>query len=94
MPPENASVESGFSINKDMLLENLNENSPIVLCMVYNSVKIAGGIESVKIYSEMLQYAKLSKNRYNLALEERKKKNKAARKLENENKRLDEHSSS
>ena len=53
---------------------------------VYNSVKIAGGIESVKINSEILQYVKLSRNRYHLAFEERKKKDEAARKLENEKK--------
>ena len=35
-----------------------------------------------------MQYAKLSRNRYHLALEERKKKDETARKLENEKKRI------
>ena len=44
--------------------------------------------ESIKINSEILQYAKLSRNSYHLALEERKKKDEAARKLKNEKKRI------
>ena len=71
-----------------MLIENLNENSLIELHLVYDSVKIASGIESVKINSKMLQYAKFKRNRYHLALEERKKKGEAARKLENKKKRI------
>ena len=42
--------------------------------------------ESVKINSEILQYAKLLSNRCYLALEERKKKYEVARKLKNEKK--------
>ena len=44
--------------------------------------------QTVKIDSEILQYAKLSRNRYHLTLEERKKKDEAARKLKNEKKRI------
>jgi len=40
----NAAVESGFSINNDMLVENLLEDSLVGQRIVYDSVQKAGGV--------------------------------------------------
>ena len=57
---------------------NVSNQSSILICST----------EPVKINSEILQHAKLSRNSYHLALEERKKEDEAARKLENEKKQI------
>ena len=58
-----------------MLIENLNENSLIALCTVYDSVKI--NLKNVAM-------CQIVKNRYHLSIKERKKKDEASKKLENE----------
>ncbi|KAG8180988.1 hypothetical protein JTE90_024736 [Oedothorax gibbosus] len=50
---KNASVESGFSINKNMLVENLHEKSLAALRKVYDCIKPKGGIESVQMSEEL-----------------------------------------
>ena len=52
----NASVESGFSINGEMLVENLCGDSLIAQHQVYDAVLAAGGITAVKVDKSMLQY--------------------------------------
>lgn len=84
----NASVESGFSINKDILVENLHETSLIALRTTYDSIKAIGGVTSVPITSEMIQYARLSRNRYHLALEEKNEHKEKEKRLDNEKKRM------
>ena len=49
----NAHVESGFSVNADMLVENLKEES-----LSYDSVVASGGVLNVNITSGMLTYAR------------------------------------
>ena len=56
----NASVESGFSVNRDMLVEDLKEIFLVAQRQVYNAIKVKGGILNVNITSEMLTYAKQS----------------------------------
>ena len=50
----NASVESGFSINSDLLVENLCEQSLMAQRTVYDAIDSAGGITSVNISKAML----------------------------------------
>jgi len=45
----NATVESGFSVNKDMLVENLHEKSLVAQRTVYEAVQSAGGISYNKL---------------------------------------------
>ena len=45
----NASVESAFSINKDVLIENLSVKSLITLRTVYDAIKAYGDIENIEI---------------------------------------------
>lgn len=72
----NAPVESGFSINKDIIIENLTENSVRALRTVYDAIKTAGGIGKVDyITKEMLSHVKLARMRYHEYLNEKKRKN-------------------
>ena len=52
----NAAVESGFSVNDDMLVENLHEASLVAQRIVYNSINSAGGVLKVAIDKRMLQH--------------------------------------
>jgi len=68
----NASVESGFSVNGDMLVENLHEDSLVAQRIVYDSVQDAGGITSVNIDKSMLQFVRGARCRYQGALERKR----------------------
>jgi hypothetical protein len=65
----NASVESGFSVNGDILVENLHEDSLVAQRIVYDSVQDAGGVTSVNIDKSMLQFMRGARGRYQEALE-------------------------
>ena len=54
----NAGVESGFSVNADMTLENLQEESLVTQRTVYDSVQAAGSLTLVDIDKSMLQFAR------------------------------------
>ena len=68
----NAAVESGFSVNGDMVIENLAESSLVAQRMVYDSVKYAGGVSEVTIDKSMLQYVRGARSRYEQALQDAK----------------------
>lgn len=44
----NANIERGFSVNKEILVENLHQNSLIAQRLIYDSVTNVGGIEKIK----------------------------------------------
>ena len=70
-------VERGFSINKELLVENLQAKSLVSQRMVYdhiNSNKI--NIHEYQLPSDLLKSCKLSNRRDNAALEETKKQEK------------------
>ena len=70
-----ASVESGFSINSSIIVENLNEDSLIAQRLVYDSVNSLGGIkkiDTIPINKEMLKSVKDSNKNYKIALDKRK----------------------
>lgn len=64
----NAAVESGFSINNDMLVENLLEESLVGQRTVYDSIQKAGGVLSVNIDKRMLQFVRAARSRWEEAL--------------------------
>ena len=68
----NASVESGFFVNGDMLVENLHEDSLVAQRIVYDSVQDAGGILSVNIDKSMLQFMRGVRGRYQEDLERKR----------------------
>lgn len=87
----NASVESGFSINKSLLIENLHENTLINQRHVYDAILEAGGLHAVDINKKLLSYAQGSSRRYKQTLEEhsklQEKEEKEKRKLKEQDKK-------
>lgn len=84
-----ASVERGFSINKNIEVENLSENSYIAQRVVCDHVKNSGGIHSVSITKELRISATSAHSQYRLFLEEKSARENAAnaikkRKLESD----------
>ena len=75
-----ADVERGFNVNKELLVENMQEESLISQRRVHDHMK-SNNIEphTIKITKELLTSVKGARTRYGIALEERKKE-----KLENE----------
>ena len=70
-----SAAERGFSINKEVLVENLQEKSLVSQRMLYdhiNSNKI--NIHEYELPSDLLKSCKLSDRHYNAALEETKKR--------------------
>ena len=70
-----ASVESGFSINSSIIVENLHEKSLVAQRLLYDSVNSLGGIKkinSIPVNKEMLKSVKDSNKNYKIALDKRK----------------------
>ena len=70
-----ASVESGFSINSSIMVENLQEESLVAQRFVYDSVNSLGGIkkiDSILINSKMLKSVKDANRHDKAALDKRK----------------------
>ena len=71
----NASLERGFSINKEILVENLKHESLIAQRVIYDAVTDAGGlIPTFNISKSMVQSMRSAYSRYKEALDEQKKK--------------------
>ena len=70
-----ASIESGFSINSSIIVENLHEESLVAQRLVYDSVSSLGGIkkiDTIPINKEILKSVKDSNRNYKIALDKRK----------------------
>ena len=76
----NASVESGFSINKQFLVENLHEESLVAQRIVHDHINAVGGLQSVNIDKSLLQFVRGSHHRYTQALEQKRKERSDAEK--------------
>lgn len=68
----NSSLERGFSINKDCLIENLQEDSLIAQRLIYDKLKNVG-IENIEISNSLIQSVKNSRSRYEEKLKKIKK---------------------
>ncbi|XP_023212734.1 uncharacterized protein LOC111615566, partial [Centruroides sculpturatus] len=68
----NASVESGFSVNKSLLSENLKEESLVAQRLVYDGIHFAGGIDQINIDQKMLLTVRGSRQRYIESLQQKK----------------------
>jgi len=75
----NASVERGFSVNKDCLIENLHEESLIAQRHVWAAIQKYGGVEKVNITKKMIMDVRNSRSYYKEALENKKQKQKEAK---------------
>ncbi len=71
-----ATVESGFSVNEDMLVENLKEHSLIAQRIVYDSIKQVGGALGVDIDKDMMLKFRSANLAYKHYLDQQKKINK------------------
>ena len=71
-----STVERGFSINKEMEVENLKEHTIIAERLVCDHVSNVGGILNVELSKPLLLSVKLSRQRYEKYLEDERRKKK------------------
>ena len=70
-----AQVESGFSVNGDILVENLIEESVVAQRLVYSAILSAGGVLKINYEDKsLLSAARSAHANYLIALDERKNK--------------------
>ena len=86
----NAAVESGFSVNKALLEENLSEKSVIAQRLVYDSILSAGGVFNVEIGPELLKCAKGARAAQERDLEQARKAKKNEVEMEKSRRRREE----
>lgn len=77
-----AQVESGFSINKDVTVENMHEDSVVAQRQVYDAVYHLGGYLKVDIDSAMMSHFRTAYSSY----EEAQKKKKSTQTAEEKRK--------
>uniref|UniRef100_A0A915HH19 HAT C-terminal dimerisation domain-containing protein n=1 Tax=Romanomermis culicivorax TaxID=13658 RepID=A0A915HH19_ROMCU len=69
----NAAVERGFSVNENILVENLQEKSLIAQRVVFDAIKSSGSVLDVEVTKDMIKNVVSARGRYREALEERAK---------------------
>ena len=75
-----ATVERGFSMNKEVSVENLNQESLVAMRKIVEYVQKCGGVHLVPITKELVLSASSARNRCQLYLEEARRKEAAATK--------------
>ena len=73
-----ASVERGFSMNKEMVSENQKEHSLIALRVVKDYLQHGGGVDNVQVTKELLLSASSARRKYQNYLDDEKAKAAAA----------------
>ena len=68
-----ASVERGFSVNKEVMVQNLAEQSLVAQCIICDHVKSVDGIANVTCSKELLISATSARQRYQAHLDDMKK---------------------
>ena len=76
-----ASVERGFSINKEIEVENLAEESVVAQRVICDTVMSLGGIHNVDISKSLLASAAAARQQYINHLEEKNAEEKEEKKL-------------
>ena len=76
----NARVESGFSVNGDILLPNMMEETIIAQRITYEAIHKVGGPTKVDITEEMIKMVKNSYRMYNTERKEKEKNRSAGQK--------------
>lgn len=85
----NAFVETGFSVNKHLLVENLLEESLVSQRIICDSVKHIGGLRNVIINRSMLTSIRASRRRYQSYLEIKKEKQSEEQKKKMEKRKIE-----
>lgn len=73
-----ASVERGFSINKEMENPSLNQRTLIAKRHIVDFIRSKGGLDKVSITQQLLQYASQAYSHYNAYLDGEKEKQKSS----------------
>ena len=84
----NARLESGFSINKSLLQENMKNESLVAQRIVFDGIQHDGGYLKVNISQDMLCYVRNSHKAYENAKEENGKRQTEAENQKVEKQRL------
>lgn len=71
-----ATVGSGFSVNKEVEVENLKELTLVAQRIVCDHVKIVGGVLKVELSKPLLLSVKMSRQRYEKYLDQEREKKK------------------
>ena len=75
-----ASIERGFSINRQMEEDNLEGHSIVNMRAVYDFIKFVGGIQNITIDKAMLLASASGRQRYHTFLDEKKREKERAEK--------------
>lgn len=68
-----ASVERGFSVNKEVMVENLKEHSLVAQRVIHDHVRIIGGMHNVGYSKELLLSASAGRQKYHMYLDEERR---------------------
>ena len=85
----NAALERGFSVNGEMLVENLREETLVARRIVHDSVTKAGGLSSLTITKQLLLSMKNVHGRWKNNMDERKKKQIEEEKTKSEKRKVE-----
>jgi len=85
-----AAVERGFSVNKEVEVENLKHQSLIAQRIICDYVSSVGGILNVPVTEPMLKEARSARQKYETYLENERKKKKSQESLNTRKRQLNE----
>ncbi|XP_070192249.1 uncharacterized protein [Littorina saxatilis] len=74
-----ATVERGFSVNKETSADNISELGLVARRQILNHIRQVGGVLKVDMSKELLMSASSARSRYQQFLDEEKKENEAVR---------------
>ena len=80
--------QSGFSVNVQILIENMKQESVVAQRIVHEGIMKEGGVLKVDIKSKILNFVRRSSSVYELALEENLKMQTEGEKRREERKRI------
>ncbi|XP_041858035.1 uncharacterized protein LOC121650545 [Melanotaenia boesemani] len=69
-----ATVERGFSINKQVEMYNMNEDTVVSQRLICDCVRTCGGVVKVPLTKELLNECSSARNRYRMFLDDERKK--------------------
>lgn len=72
-----ASVERGFSVNKEIETKNMQENTLVAHRLICDYVAIHGGVTRVPLTNDLLKSVMAARSRYRLHLDEQRKRKEA-----------------
>lgn len=85
-----ASVERGFSVNKQVMVGNMKDDSIVAQRVVVDSIRVAGGLEKVTITKELQMSASSARQRYVAYLDDKRKEKESKSKADKRKSLADE----